>query len=60
MENKGKLCLNIDLTKPMTHDEYHHYWDRMGRIEIRMIEKLGECKHCLGDVFHYKNPYKRP
>ena len=60
MNEHGKLDLGIDLTKSMTHDEYHAWWDRLARIEIRMIEKLGECKHNIGDVFYYENPYQRP
>jgi uncharacterized repeat protein (TIGR04076 family) len=60
MDSPEKLSLNIDLSKPMTPAEYHAYWERMGRIEIRMIQKLGECQHNLGDVFYYGNPYQRP
>jgi uncharacterized repeat protein (TIGR04076 family) len=60
MNEHGKLDLNIDLSKPMTPDEYHVWWDRLARIELRMIAKLGECKHNLGDVFNYENPYTRP
>jgi uncharacterized repeat protein (TIGR04076 family) len=54
------LDLGIDLSKPMDHDTYHRYWDAMPRIEIRLVAKLGECKHNLGDVYYYENPYKRP
>ena len=27
---------------------------------IRLVEKLGQCRHNAGDKFVYENPYKRP
>jgi uncharacterized repeat protein (TIGR04076 family) len=44
----------------MDHETYHGYWDAMSRIEIRLVQKLGECKHNLGEAHYYENPYKRP
>jgi uncharacterized repeat protein (TIGR04076 family) len=60
MTEHGKLDFGIELSKPMTRDEYHAYWDRLARVEIRMIGKYGECHHNLGDVFYYETPYQRP
>jgi uncharacterized repeat protein (TIGR04076 family) len=60
MENSKPLRLDIDLSAPMSHAEYHACWDRIGRIEIRLAEKFGECQHNPGEVFHYENPYRRP
>jgi len=60
MKSEKPLCLDIDLSAPMPHAEYHAYWDRLGKIEIRLAEKLGECRHNPGDVFTYENPYRRP
>ena len=54
------LGLGIDLSQPIDHERYHRYWQEMGRIEIRCAEKLGECKHELGEVYYYDNPYQRP
>jgi uncharacterized repeat protein (TIGR04076 family) len=44
----------------MTDDDYHALWAELGPIEIKMIEKHGQCKHALGDTFYYENPYKKP
>ena len=60
MNGPRKVRLDIDLSQPMPHAKYHAYWDRMGRIEIRLAEKHGECRHNEGDVFYYENPYQRP
>ena len=55
-----KIDLHIDMSKITTHQQYRELWNKMGRIEIRMVEKNGECEHNLGDVFFYDNPYKKP
>jgi len=52
------LSINVDSIK--NHDEYRELWKKIGKIEIRMVEKNEECKHCLGDAFIYENPYARP
>lgn len=44
----------------MTDEEYKNRWKDIGSIEIKMVEKLGKCKHQLGDTFQYETPYKRP
>ena len=44
----------------MTDGEYKELWDACGSIEIRMIEKIGKCKHDLNDIFCYKTPYDKP
>ena len=44
----------------MTEEEYKKKWKEAGPIEIRMIEKFGKCRHKLGDVYRYQNPYERP
>jgi uncharacterized repeat protein (TIGR04076 family) len=60
MNGPRKVRLDIDLSQPIPQAKYHAYWDRMGRIEIRLAEKHGECRHNEGDVFYYENPYQRP
>jgi len=55
-----EICLNLDLQSSMSNDEYKMHWDRLFKIEIKLAEKIGECRHSLGDVYYYENPYKRP
>ncbi|MHB8066217.1 MAG: hypothetical protein ACYDG2_26960 [Ruminiclostridium sp.] len=59
-EKKDVLDLNIDTSSITNHEEYRKLWDRIGRIEIEMVEKYEECKHNLGDTFIYENPYMKP
>ena len=44
----------------MTDEEYRRLWRNCGPIEIRLVEKIGNCKHNLHDRFYYKTPYERP
>lgn len=44
----------------MTDEEYRNKWKEAGPIEIKMVEKLGKCKHQLGDTFQYNTPSERP
>lgn len=44
----------------MTDEEYRNKLKETGPIQIKMIEKLGKCKHQLGDTFKYNTPYERP
>ncbi|OGO24475.1 MAG: hypothetical protein A2144_01800 [Chloroflexi bacterium RBG_16_50_9] len=53
-----ELSLNLDLSG-MTDAEYKKLWD-LCRIEIRCVEKIGECQHNVGDIYVYESPYKRP
>ena len=55
-----KLDLNINLDALPNSTDYKKYWDRLYRIEIKLVEKIGECRHNPGDTFFYENPYKRP
>lgn len=54
------LDLNIDSSSINNNEEYNKLWDRLGKIEIKMVEKNEDCKHNLGDTFIYENPYKKP
>jgi len=44
----------------LSNAEYRKYWADLTKIEIRMIEKHGECHHNLEDTFIYDTPYKKP
>ena len=46
--------------KKMDDAGYRDCWDALPHIEIRMIEKHGECRHALHDTFEYTSPYQRP
>ncbi len=54
------LDLNIDSDSIKNHEEYRKLWERIGKIEIKMVEKYEECRHNLGDTFIYDNPYNKP
>lgn len=54
------LKLDLDFTKIRDHADYHAAWDRLSRIEIKMVEQNEQCKHCVGDTFYYENPYEKP
>ncbi len=60
MDKDEKIDLNIDVSQLHSHEEYRALWGKIGRIEIRCVEKNEECRHKVGDVFVYENPYKRP
>ena len=60
MHNQEKIDLNIDVEKINNHEQYREFWTKIGKIEIKCVEKNEECKHNIGDVFIYENPYKRP
>lgn len=44
----------------MKETEYRQRWKALPKMEIRMVEKLGKCKHDLGETHHYVNPYEPP
>ncbi len=59
-EKNEILDLNIDVSNIKNHEEYRNLWKKIGKIEIKMVEKNEECKHCLGDTFIYETPYEKP
>lgn len=60
MKKSKSLDLNIDYNKIKKHEEYKKIWEKVGKIEIKMVEKNEQCKHNLGDIFILENPYSRP
>ncbi len=58
MEDLGKIGFPLDIQN-LSDAEYRKLWDRC-KIEIRLVEKIGECRHNLGEVHIYDTPYKRP
>lgn len=44
----------------MDNSQHKEEWEKLGSIEIKMIQKDGECPHALNDKFYYKNPYTKP
>jgi uncharacterized repeat protein (TIGR04076 family) len=59
MTSKKSLDLNLDVSS-FSDDDYHELWNQIGRIRIKMVEKIGKCNHELGDTFYYQNPYIKP
>lgn len=55
-----KLGIDLDLNVPMSYDEYQKHWSKLYKVEIKLTDKVGECKHEQGDIYYYDNPYKRP
>jgi hypothetical protein len=54
---------NVDLginVEELTDGDYHELWKKMGRIQIRLVEKLGKCSHEVGETFIYDDPYHKP
>ena len=60
MDDSEKIDLNIDIASIKNHDDYKKLWGKIGTIEILCVEKNEECRHNVGDVFMYGNPYMRP
>ncbi len=60
MSNHKTIDLNLDLSNLKTHADYQELWNRIGKIEIKMVEKHEECRHNMGDTFIFNNPYQRP
>jgi uncharacterized repeat protein (TIGR04076 family) len=50
---------NVDLNR-MSEADYRAAWDGISKIEIRLVEKIGQCKHNVGDTYYYDTPYKKP
>jgi uncharacterized repeat protein (TIGR04076 family) len=55
-----KKPLESDMDRATTQEWYREQWGKLPSIEIRLVEKIGECPHEEGDVFFYENPYKPP
>jgi uncharacterized repeat protein (TIGR04076 family) len=58
MKKNSKAGLSADTSK-LSDAEYKKIWEDL-KLEIKMVEKNGECKHSLGDTFIFGSPYKRP
>jgi uncharacterized repeat protein (TIGR04076 family) len=60
MNKDRPLDLDIPSDSIPDHAAYLELFKKLGKVEIRMVEKNEECRHNLGDVFFYENPYRRP
>jgi uncharacterized repeat protein (TIGR04076 family) len=43
----------------LSDEEYKNLWKGL-KIEIKMIEKIGKCKHEPGEKYFYNSPYEKP
>jgi hypothetical protein len=57
--NKKKSNLNIDI-RNFTDADYREFTDNLGKIEIKCVEKVGQCFHNIGDTYVYAIPYQQP
>ena len=44
----------------MNDEEYKERWNTLGKIELKMMEKIGKCRHESGETYYYNTPYERP
>jgi uncharacterized repeat protein (TIGR04076 family) len=58
-KEKKTSNLNIDLKK-VTDEDYRKFTDGLGKIEIKLVEKIGRCPHKLGETYVYGVPYQKP
>lgn len=54
-----KVDLGIDVDG-LTDDDYHGLWNKMGKIQIKLVEKIGQCSHEVGETYIYDDPYHKP
>jgi hypothetical protein len=54
-----KSGLNLDV-KNMTDQDYRDFTDGLGKIQIKLVEKIGRCHHELGETHIYSVPYQKP
>ncbi|HBF37289.1 MAG TPA: hypothetical protein DDW50_08200 [Firmicutes bacterium] len=60
MEPNRSIDLNIDMASIKNYQDYKALWQKIGKIEIKMVEKNEECQHNVGDTFIYESPYQKP
>lgn len=62
MTEQRNDTIHLDIeTAGMTDRDYMKLWQRLDRIEIRCIEKNGQCRHNVGETHYYDlMPYRRP
>lgn len=57
--NRKKSNLNIDLQN-FSDADYREFTDNLGKIELKCVEKSGQCFHNVGDTYVYAIPYQEP
>ena len=50
----------MKMSRRMSEARYKEHWKSAGPLEIRLVQKIGKCKHALGDTFYYQTPYVKP
>jgi hypothetical protein len=58
-EQQKKSNLNLK-TAGMTDADYHQFTHDLGKIQIKLVEKIGQCPHQLGETHIYAIPYQKP
>ncbi len=59
MKHHRSSYLNLD-TANMTDKDYHQFTRGLGKIQIKLVEKIGQCPHQLGETHTYAIPYQKP
>jgi len=60
MDTNETFDLNINTDGIKNHEEYIKIWKKLGKLEVKCIEKNEECRHNVGDTFIYETPYNKP
>ncbi len=60
MDTNETFDLNINTESIKNHEDYLKIWKKLGKIEVKCIEKNEECRHNVGDTFIYETPYNKP
>jgi GNAT superfamily N-acetyltransferase len=58
--SRRQLSLGVDPAGIGDYAAYKDLWNRLPRIEARMVEKSEECRHELGETLVFDGPYDRP
>jgi uncharacterized repeat protein (TIGR04076 family) len=59
MPDFENVSLNLNLAG-LSDEDYRQIWAGLYKIEIKCVEKIGQCKHNPGDTYVYETPYKKP
>ena len=57
--NGGFIKKRGDDMNNLSDEEYKNLWKEL-KIEIKMIEKTGKCKHEMEEKYLYNSPYEKP
>ena len=59
LKEKKTSNLNLDFDH-FSDEDYHKFTRGLGKIQIKLVEKIGRCPHELGETHTYAIPYQKP